>query len=260
LVRRGLRVAREWGLRYLIKYVLALIDYRTGLVSLVLTPYIAWRVRRLDVVGALNLLFSDSLLGMLFRPMQIKEEIHEFLRIAEKLRPRYILEIGTAHGGTLLLLTRVASDDATIVSIDLPGGPFGGGYPWLRTLIYKLFKRGKQRIVLIRGDSHSEETFRKVLDILNGNKLDLLFIDGDHTYDGVKKDYEVYSRLVRKGGVIAFHDIVPGPQHLVGGVPRFWLQLKKSLTESTYLEVVKDWNQRGWGIGIILYQRNVKNG
>jgi predicted O-methyltransferase YrrM len=78
-----------------------------------------------------------------------------------------------------------------------------------------------KRVVLIRGDSHSEETLRKVLGILNANKLDLLFIDGNHTHDGVKKNYEIYSQLVRKGGVMAFHDIVPGPQHLVGGVPRF---------------------------------------
>jgi predicted O-methyltransferase YrrM len=114
-----------------------------------------------------------------------------------------------------------------------------------------LFKRGRQRIVPIRGDSHSEETLRRVLDILSGNKLDLLFIDGDHSYEGVKKDYETYSTLVRKGGVIAFHDIVPGPQHLVGGVPRFWSKLKNSLPDSNSLEIVAEWNQGGYGIGVV---------
>jgi hypothetical protein len=45
------------------------------------------------------------------------------------------LEIGTARGGTLFFLTRLASPHATIVSVDLPGGPFGGGYPRRRALL-----------------------------------------------------------------------------------------------------------------------------
>jgi hypothetical protein len=48
-----------------------------------------------------------------------------------------------------------------------------------------------------------------------------LFIDGDHTYEGVRRDFEMYSPLVRKGGIIAFHDIYPGPEESVGGVPKF---------------------------------------
>jgi predicted O-methyltransferase YrrM len=47
--------------------------------------------------------------------------------------------------------------------------------------------------------------------VLNEQNLDFLFIDGDHTYKGVKEDFEMYSPLVRKGGVIAFHDITKHP-------------------------------------------------
>ena len=35
----------------------------------------------------------------------------------------------------------------------------------------------------------------------------LLFIDGDHSYEGVKKDFEMWSPFVVKGGLIAFHDV-----------------------------------------------------
>jgi len=38
------------------------------------------------------------------------------------------------------------------------------------------------------------------------NELDLLFIDGDHTLDGVQNDYVRYSKYVRKGGYIIFDD------------------------------------------------------
>ena len=84
--------------------------------------------------------------------------------------------------------------------------------------------------------------------ILNGKELDFLFIDGDHTYEGVRKDFEMYGKLVVKGGVIAFHDIVPGPPESVGGVPKFWNEIKHSFN---YVEFVKDWKQGGYGIGVI---------
>jgi len=84
---------------------------------------------------------------------------------------------------------------------------------------------------------------------LDGESLDFLFIDGDHTYDGVKKDFEIYGRYVRKNGIIAFHDIVPGPSERVGGVPRFWNEIKHQFD---YVELVKNWKQGGFGIGVIL--------
>jgi hypothetical protein len=36
--------------------------------------------------------------------------------------------------------------------------------------------------------------------------VDFLFIDGDHTYDAVRQDYELYFPKIRKGGLIFFHD------------------------------------------------------
>lgn len=37
-------------------------------------------------------------------------------------------------------------------------------------------------------------------------KIDVLFIDGDHTYDGVKKDFELYSTILSDNGIIIIHD------------------------------------------------------
>ena len=62
----------------------------------------------------------------------------------------------------------------------------------------------------------------------------------------------MYSPLVKKGGIIAFHDIVPGPQEHVGGVPKFWKELKEMLGNNKVVEIVKDWNQEGYGIGLII--------
>ena len=48
--------------------------------------------------------------------------------------------------------------------------------------------------------------------------------------------------------VIAFHDIVPGPVENIGGVPQFWKEIKDHYSNK---EVVEDWGQGGYGIGII---------
>jgi hypothetical protein len=37
-------------------------------------------------------------------------------------------------------------------------------------------------------------------------KIDFLFIDGDHSYEGVKLDFELYSKLLNENGVIVIHD------------------------------------------------------
>jgi hypothetical protein len=125
---------------------------------------------------------------------------------------------------------------------------FGGGYPVWKVPLYKSFALSNQKSHLIRADSHGQLTLERVKSILNGKEIDFLFIDGDHTYEGVKKDFKMYSPLVKNGGVIAFHDIVPGPKGNVGGVPEFWQEIK---SEYKYLEIVKDGNQGGCGIGLV---------
>ena len=37
-------------------------------------------------------------------------------------------------------------------------------------------------------------------------RVDLLFIDGDHSYDGVKADWEVYREFLGHGSTVVFHD------------------------------------------------------
>jgi hypothetical protein len=37
-------------------------------------------------------------------------------------------------------------------------------------------------------------------------KIDILFIDGDHTYEGVKKDFDLYSTILSTNGIIIIHD------------------------------------------------------
>jgi len=200
--------------------------------------------RRRGVPGLLDFVLEDGF----FRAIQVPGELTALSKILAEHCPERALEIGTAQGGTLLLLARLASPYAKIMSIDLPGGMFGGGYGSLRRWVYRRFAHRNQRLYLLQGDSHTEATLERVKAVLKGQPLDYLFIDGDHRYDGVKRDFEMYGPLVRKGGLIAFHDIVEGPSDAVGGVPQFWREVK---FRYRHLEIINDPLQGGYGIGIL---------
>jgi predicted O-methyltransferase YrrM len=182
------------------------------------------------------------------RMWQVKSEFLAFLSQVAEEKAQRVLEIGTGKGGSLFFFARVADDDATLVSVDLPGGNFGGGYPPEYASLFRSFRHANQQIQLISGDSHSHVTVDEVRRVLDG-PADVLLIDGDHSYEGVRADFDFYRPLVREGGLIAFHDIVPGPEHAVGGVPRFWGEIKPSHGDIN--EIVESWEQGGYGIGVV---------
>lgn len=186
----------------------------------------------------------------LIRPLQVREEMTQFLRLVAELKPRRTLEIGTCRGGTLFPICRLSSPEASIISVDMPPGRDGGGYGyrWFQVPAFRMFTSSSQKLHLIRGDSHGQKTFARVAEILGGQQLDLLFIDGDHSYSGVKCDFEMYSPLVRRGGIIAFHDIVEHPPEVECGVSKLWTELKQC---HEHLEIVNDWRQQWAGIGVL---------
>ena len=101
-----------------------------------------------------------------------------FLRHHFSQRMGRVLEIGCKDGGTLWLWRQLADE---VVGVDV--NPVPVAY---------------QGVQVIQADSH-----KVVVDGL----FDMVFIDGDHSYDGVKQDFETYGPLVRPGGVIGCHDI-----------------------------------------------------
>ncbi len=143
------------------------------------------------------------------RSWQIRTEFIGMVVWAKAQKPANILEIGTANGATLLAWCRTAANK--VVSVDLQGGIHGGGYPPVKQKFYQHFlvHRPGVKLACIQEDSHAEGTSDKAKTFLAGDKLDILFIDGDHTYEGVKRDFELWSPLVQPGGYVIFHDILP---------------------------------------------------
>jgi predicted O-methyltransferase YrrM len=178
---------------------------------------------------------------MTVKTLQIPSEITQLARAVEALKPRIILEIGTARGGTSLIWSYLAAE--RVITCDLNN----------MNLQRPLFSRfpppgSKCQVTLLSGDSHDAGFKARVAKELNGEQADFLFIDGDHTEGGVEQDYNDYKEFVRPGGLIAFHDIVEKQPLATNQVYYFWQRLKP---QAEVLEFVANPSQCGFGIGLV---------
>jgi predicted O-methyltransferase YrrM len=179
------------------------------------------------------------------KPLQIHSEIVALLHLVRDLHPQRVLEIGTASGGTLFLFATVAPPDGKLVSVDWepyrdhPCNP-------ARLRLYRHFAQGRQTIRVLKADTHDTSTVARVKQELEG-QVDFLFIDGDHSYEGVARDAELYLPLVRPGGIAAFHDVCPDHARNATGVADWWRDFSRSHAAD---EIIEDRKQAGYGIGI----------
>lgn len=117
------------------------------------------------------------------------------------------VEIGAYAGGSsCLMLQRL---NTTIISVDL-GEPISKEVVFSNIIEYK---NNNNYYKYIQGNSQIQETKDKVIETLSNsrvlgysNKIDILFIDGDHSFDGVLADFNMYSDLVNIGGYVVFDD------------------------------------------------------
>jgi Methyltransferase domain len=161
-------------------------------------------------------------------PTQEKSEISHLLDwLSKRPQPHAVLEIDTCNGGTLFCWCALAVPDAPVINLDLPGGIHGGGYPYWKIFLYRRFAEPGQKIHLLRGDSHEPAVLEAVKKLLPLGGLGFLFIDGDHTLDGVQRDYEMFSPLVKFGRTSIFHDISAHRREYNCHVDKFWNELKQ---------------------------------
>ena len=166
-------------------------------------------------------------LALRYGAIQKMSEVAPFLALVG--RPRTIVEIGAGKGGMLAAFCAAAREDATIVCVDLEDGRYGGGASdaQLRSVANA---KASQKLHLVRGDS-LDPAIHEHTAMLTPNGVDVLFIDGDHTFDGVSGDFRMYSPLVVPGGIVAFHDILPHSIVLDCQVDRLWASLSGSKRE-----------------------------
>lgn len=182
-----------------------------------------------------------------FAPCQKKAEIFGFLDWAQSWSPQTILEIGVARGGTNYLLRNCIPSVTQLVGVDF--------YPRNKSLHRKLTP-DSVRLDFVQGASAAPNTVDRVRRLLNGQPVDLLFIDGDHSYAGAMADFEAYRALVRQGGWVAFHDIVPQERDAQGRavngfeveVDRVWQELSQNRESVSFIE---NDGRSSYGIGAL---------
>jgi predicted O-methyltransferase YrrM len=252
-IRKGWQILKKEGYKeFTRRFFYFLKQGPLRIFELICYPYAIYKIRSFKSNNSEEIFdFAYNFCLGIIRPMQIKDEFLDFIKIVKNINPKIVLEIGTARGGTLFLFAKNFSEDASIITVDQPGWPLSGGYPFWEMWLLETFKKRNQNIYIIRSDSQKIETVKKIDSILQGEKLDLLFIDGDHSYEGVRKDFELYSTLVKNGGIIAFHDcLLDRDEYGNGGVKKFWDEIKKNYS---FKEIIKDKNKKEFGIGVIFF-------
>ena len=112
--------------------------------------------------------------------------------------------------------------------------------------------RGNPEII---GDSRAPETIEKLKTHLAGRQIDLLFLDGNHTYEYVKYEYENYGALTKH--IIAFHDLLCTDLAELG-VHRFWKELCETEKEHCLITFYRHnssktiWPGHEMGIGLVV--------
>lgn len=172
---------------------------------------------------------------------QYPNQFSKYLVFLQKQKISSYIEVGCRWGGTYILTTEYLKRFNTLeksVAVDIFDSPVIN------------YCSVNPETAFIKVNSASWE-FKKYM---KENKFDLIFIDGDHSYEGVKNDYEVCKD---SGSIYVFHDIV---NDVCPGVVKFWNELKENESQTyTFIEFIEQydevWNdthQKFLGIGVAI--------
>ncbi len=157
--------------------------------------------------------------------VQIKEEFEWLLTIYDKLKPRRVLEIGAHVGGTLWHFMQHAPKGSHFTEVSI------GATPHIPLWVDWANQHG-HGLEVIDADSTSlgsVDWMRKQA------PYDFAFIDGSHVYEYVSADWENVRSMMRKGGIVALHDITEHDAAVFGPVEvvHVWKEIKDKKLKTT---------------------------
>ena len=176
---------------------------------------------------------------------------YEILMLQELLKNKKIeriVEIGSWKGQTALLFAMMVSkhENGVVYCCDLGFGSYYGVHYGLEVGTGIVREYGKfyeaspyaKHIKELAGNTHDPAYIERVHNEVGLGTIDFMFIDGDHSYEGVKADFYNFFPLVKSGGYIAFHDVRDTPDHISRGcdVAPFWREIKKDFTHWEFID------------------------
>ncbi|OGV72787.1 MAG: hypothetical protein A3K19_28320 [Lentisphaerae bacterium RIFOXYB12_FULL_65_16] len=149
-------------------------------------------------------LFASTPLDHAVVFMTIRQTAYLF-GLVRRMDARNVLEIGRYKGGSTFAIAAAMRGQGQFWSVDLGEKEARlkkDSAPAYDNQIRDICKRFGLRVNMLVGDARTIQ--------IETGELDLVFIDGDHSYDGVKNDFQRFGRRVRLGGAVLFDDAVPG--------------------------------------------------
>lgn len=181
--------------------------------------------------------------------MQVRSEIETLaaLLTVEAFRglPAGFIEIGSAFGGSFRVFSSILQ--GVKVSVDLPSGrgACGNDAAAMETRNAQM-RSWAPDVLTVLGDSNDSHTQYQVARHLGGG-VGFLFIDGDHRYESIQRDWNLWAPLVAAGGIIAMHDVKPECK----GVHRLWQELGDTgVRRLEILDPAVSWG----GIGVVWHE------
>lgn len=196
---------------------------------------------------------------------QRKHEIMMLWTVFHYQNPSVVVEVGTAQGGTFAAWCELAPPGALLISLDRcvndcrprPGEPVhpsiyngplrmteqGGG-------TYSLGKKG-QTVKAINGWTYEQSTQESLINALGGRKIQFLYHDASHDYEGSMSDFGWMWPLIEEGGIMAFHDIMESKAEGVTK-SKFWKWVKENVDYSACYEIRSGRGDDSLGQGILI--------
>lgn len=146
-------------------------------------------------------LFASTSLDHGVIAMTVRQTAYLF-GLVRRMKARRVIEIGRYKGGSTLTIAAAMSGEGTFWSIDLGEKEARlhqrGARRSFDDELRDVCARFRLPVTLLVGDSRTIE--------VETGEVDLVFIDGDHSYEGVKNDFERFGRRVRIGGAVLLDD------------------------------------------------------
>ncbi|MDD2578257.1 MAG: class I SAM-dependent methyltransferase [Candidatus Dojkabacteria bacterium] len=156
--------------------------------------------------------------------------------LVANMKPKRIVELGTFKGNSLFAFTQAVKDfrlETELHAIDTWEGDEHAGF--YDNKVYDLFKKIKNKYYNKQNIIEHKKFFDEAIDDFKDNSIDILHIDGLHTYDAVKHDFETWlPKLNKDTGIILLHDVCEKRDDF--GVYKLWDELKNKYFTITISE------------------------